>query len=333
MEEWGYLSSGETVRRVTLAGGGLTARVITRGAAVQDLRLESYDAPLVLGFDRLDHYERFSPYFGAIAGRFANRIANGRFSLDGVEYRLDQNDHGHCLHGGRRGFSELLWDIEDLGASHVVLRLDSADGDMGFPGALSARCRYALGGEGEFRVTLTAVTDAPTVCAMAHHSYFNLDDGGATPATGHEIMIAADSYLPVDDTLIPLGAPAPVEGTAFDFRRMKRIDAYDPGAFYDHNFCLAETGGAMREVARLHAPRSGVSMTVATTEPGLQWFTAPGMAIEPSGLDGRRYGHHAGMCLETQIWPDAPNRPGYPSAVLRPGETREQKTIYRFRRG
>lgn len=330
MEVWGSLASGEPVHRVALAGGGLTAQVVTRGAAIQSLFLDGHDAPLVLGFDRIEDYETHSPYFGATAGRFANRIAGARFTLDGAEYRLDANDHGHCLHGGSSGFSERLWTIEDHGQSHVVLRLDSTDGDMGFPGAVTARCRYELAGEGELRVTLTAETDAPTVCAMAHHSYFNLEDGGAGPVAGHEIAIGADRYLPVDETLIPLGAPIPVEGTRFDFRDMKRVDAYGAAADYDHNFCLNGAEGRVRQVAELHAPRSGVSMTVTTAEPGLQWFTAPSMQMTVPGLGGRIYGNHAGMCLETQKWPDAPNRPDYPSAVLRPGEIREQASVYRF---
>lgn len=331
MELWGHLASGEAVHRIAIGGGGLRAHVLTRGATIQDLYLEGHDAPLVLGFERLEHYEHNSPYFGATAGRFANRIAGARFSLDGRDHALDANDHGNCLHGGSRGFTERLWAVEDHGEAHVVLRLDSADGDMGFPGNLAARCRYELGGAGELRVTLTAETDAPTVCSMAHHSYFNLEDGGAGAATAHEIEIRADSYLPVDDLLIPLGEPVPVEGTRFDFRTMKRIDAYGPDAAYDHNFCL-EGAGAMRPVATLRSPRSGVSMTVTTGEPGLQWFTAPAMEIAVPGLGGRRYGHHSGMCLETQIWPDAPNRADYPSAVLRPGERREQRTVYRFSR-
>ena len=328
MEIWGHLASGEAVHRIALSGGGLRAHVVTRGATIQELFLHGHDAPLVLGFDRFEDYEAHSPYFGATAGRFANRIAGARFTLDGIEYRLDANDNGNCLHGGSLGFTERLWAVEDAGESHVVLRFDSADGDMGFPGNLVARCRYELGDDGALQVALTAETDAPTVCSMAHHSYFNLEDGGASPATGHEIEIGAQDYLPVDDTLIPLGAPQPVDDTRFDFTTPKRVDAYGPEAAYDHNFCL--DGEGMRKVAELRAPRSGVSMTVTTTEPGLQWFTAPGMEIAVPGLGGRRYGHHAGMCLETQIWPDAPNRAGYPSAVLRPGEKREQRTIYRF---
>ncbi|GAB4348332.1 MAG: galactose mutarotase [Oricola sp.] len=332
MEEWGQLASGEPVQRVTISGGGLTARIITRGAAVQDLRLEGHAAPLVLGFETIADYERHSPYFGAIAGRFANRIAGGHFILHGVGYQLDRNDHGHCLHGGRKGFSERLWTLEDFGESHAVMRLESEDGDMGFPGRLIARCRYELADRGEFRITLTAETDAPTVCSMAPHSYFNLEDGGTGPVTGHELMIAADRYLPVDATLIPLGPPQPVAGTKFDFREMKRINAYDTAAAYDHNFCLGGEG-RVREVAQLRAPRSGILMKVLTTEPGLQLFTAPDMAVAVPGLGGRRYGHHAGLCLETQVWPDAPNRPDFPSTVLNPGEVHAQRTIYWFSRG
>lgn len=333
MDDWGRLSTGETVHRVTIGGGGLTASVITRGAAIQDLRLDGHAAPLVLGFEAVEHYEHGSPFFGATAGRFANRIGDGCFTLDGKVWELDRNDGRNCLHGGSRGFSERLWTIAETGPDHVVLTLDSADGDMGFPGRVRATCRYDVGGQGDLTVTLSAETDAPTVCAMAHHSYFNLADGGASAATDHEIMIAAERYLPVDDRLIPAGPPAAVEGTIFDFRTMRRIDANDPAAAYDHNFCLAAAVQPLREVAMLRAPRSGVSMAILTTEPGLQWFTAPSMAIGPEGLGGRRYGHHAGMCLETQIWPDAPNRPDFPSAVLRPGERREQVTIYRFAKG
>jgi aldose 1-epimerase len=327
------MPSDDRIAQHELTGGGMTASVITRGAAIRDLRLEGHDAPLVLGFDDLDHYWTHSPYLGATAGRFANRIAGGMFTLYGTEFRLDRNDGDNCLHGGSNGFSERIWQVEDAGESHIVLRLESPDGEMGFPGDLTARCRYGLGGDGEFRVTLTATTDAPTVCSLAHHGYFNLQDGGSGPVTDHEVRIRAERYLPVDGSLIPTGDPAPVEGTKFDFRQMHRIDALDPGADYDHNFCLDDADSGMREVAEIRAPRSGVSMTIATTEPGLQFFTAPSMDIPVPGLGGRRYGHHAGMCLETQIWPDAPNHPGYPGAVLRPGDVRKQETVYRFRRG
>ena len=332
MELWGNLSSGEAVQRVALTGGGLTVNIITRGAAVQDLRLEGHPHPLVLGFDTLERYEHHSPYFGATVGRFANRIANGQFSLDGVDHQLDRNSGGHCLHGGAGGFSERLWSIEDLGEGHVVMMLESADGDMGFPGNLIARCRYEVGGNGDFGVTLSAQTDAPTVCSMAHHSYFNLENGGAGDILAHEIGIRAETYLPIDETVIPVGAPAPVAGTAFDFRKPRRIDHYSSDAFYDHNYCLDKESGEMRQVADVYAPRAGISLSISTTEPGLQFFTAPGMAMTVEGLEGRQYGHHAGMCLETQIWLDAPNHPDYPSAVLRPGETREQRTVYRFQR-
>ena len=328
VEVWGHLASGDPVHRIVLEGGGLRAQVITRGASVQALYLDGHDAPLTLGFDQLDYYETHSPYFGATAGRFANRIARARFTLDGTEYRLDANDNGQCLHGGSKGFSERLWTVEETGESHVVLRLDSADGDMAFPGNPTARCRFELAGEGEFRVTLTAQTDAPTICSMAHHSYFNLEEGGAGPVTDHQMVIHANAYLPVDTLLIPVSPPARLQGTKFDFREMRRIDAVDAKASYDHNFCLE--GEGMRSVAELRAPRSGVAMEVLTAEPGLQVFTAPAMEVSVPGLGGRHYGHHAGICMETQIWPDSPNQPDYPTAVLRPGERREQRTVYRF---
>ncbi|TCD15489.1 galactose mutarotase [Oricola cellulosilytica] len=326
------MASGMPVERIRIRAGGLTAHILTLGAIVQDLRLEGHEDPLVLGFETLENYARHSPYFGAIVGRFANRIANGRFKLDGQTHELSRNNGGHCLHGGVDGFSSRIWEIEDCGPSHVELALDSLDGDMGFPGALRARCRYELSAGGALGVALSAVTDAPTVCSMAHHSYFNLEDGGARAATDHEVMISADRYLPVDDALIPLGNPAPVEGTAFDFRTSKRLNARDPAASYDHNFCIGAAAGSERLVARLRAPRSGVAMEVITAEPGLQFFTSPELNIPVPGLGGRRYGHHAGVCLETQIWPDSPNRPEYPGAVLRPGDIREQRTVYRFSR-
>lgn len=330
MEKFGEMPGGDPVHRVTLRGGGMTARVLSFGAVLQDLRLDGHEAPLTLGFEQFEHYLRHSRFFGATAGQYANRIAHGRFSLDGEEYRLDRNNNGHCLHGGKNGFSERLWQIEEQGEAHAVLRLDSPHGAMGFPGNVTARCRYELAGEGEFRVTLSAVTDAPTVCAMAHHSYFNLEDGGAGDILSHSLQVEAEHYLPVDDTLVPPGCPARVSGSPFDFRQAKRIDSYAPQPFYDHNFCLADGRGAMRHAATVSAAKSGVRLDIETTEPGLQFYVSDDLDVPVPGLGGRRYGNYAGMCLETQIWPDAPNNPDFPSAVLRPGETLEQRTVYRF---
>lgn len=328
MEAWGRVPDGSAVHRVPLVGGGLRASVLTFGAVVQELWLDGHDAPLTLGFETLQHYLDHSRYFGAAVGRFANRIAGARFELGGESWHLDANNNGHCLHGGSNGFSQRIWEVEEHGGSHVLLRLDSPDGEMGFPGNVVARCRYELAGDGEFRVSLTAETDAPTVCAMAHHSYFNLDDGGAGDILGHKLQVGASRYLPVDDTLAPIASPAPVDWTHFDFREETRIDHFSARPFYDHNFCV--DGEGMRPVARVSGARSGVALTITTTEPGLQFYTADDLDVPVPGLGGRRYGNYAGMCLETQVWPDAPNHSSYPSAVLEPGETREQRTVYRF---
>lgn len=329
-EVFGTTPAGETVHRLALAGGGLTARIITYGAAVQDLRLDGHAPPLVLGFEQLDDYLLRSPYFGAIVGRYANRIGGARFALDGREFLVDANQLGkHLLHGGSAGADKRVWTIEDHGPDFAVLGLDFADGEMGFPGNLRARCTYRLAADA-LTVEITATTDAPTLANFSHHSYFNLDDGGASPILDHALLLVADAYLPVDGEAIPTGEIRPVTGTPFDFRSSRRIGT---DAEYDHNFCLAPARRAPVEVARLSGARSGVTMTVATGEPGLQFYAGLRTARDAPGLDGITYGEHAGLCLEAQVWPDAPNKPHFPQAVLRPGETLRQVTAYRFARG
>ena len=227
------------VRRAKIEGGALTAHVLSWGAVVQDLRLDGHAPPLVLGFERFEDYPRYSPYFGAIAGRCANRIANASFVLDGHKYLLDANFLGkHQLHGGSKGFGKRVWSFVDHGADFVTLEFVSEDGDMGCPGRLTARCTYRLKGERTLSVELTAETEAPTICNFAQHSYFNLDDGGATPVLDHQLEIAAESYLPVDDEMIPTGEVRPVEGTEFDFRSPRTIRCERDGeqVLYDHNF-------------------------------------------------------------------------------------------------
>ncbi|WP_421858413.1 aldose epimerase family protein [Oricola sp.] len=333
MAIFGQLKTGEAVERYEIGGGGLTASVITYGAAIRDLRLAGHEAPLVLGFETLDDYVRHSPFFGATVGRFANRIGGGHIVVDGHDYQLDRNDGANTLHGGKGGFSQRVWQVERVSDSHIEMVLESQDGDMGFPGRLVARCRYELGEDGSLEVTLTAECDAPTVCSLAHHSYFNLCDGGAGPVTAHEVRIDADTYLPVDSGLLPTGAPRPVADTRFDFRQMRRINSHDTRADYDLNYCTGTARMPIREVARVSARETGTEMTVETTEPGLQFFTAAALDVPVPGLGGRRYGHHAGFCLETQLWPDAPNQPSFPNALLRPGGKSVQRTIYRFAKG
>jgi aldose 1-epimerase len=334
-ETFGETSDGEVVRRVRITGGDLTAHVTNWGAVVQDLRLAGHAPPLVLGFARFEDYPRHSQYFGAIAGRCANRIASARFVLDGRICEVDPNFLGrHHLHGGAKGFGKRVWTFVDHAADSVTLELVSEDGDMGYPGRLAARCTYRLTGENTLAVELDAETDAPTLCNLAQHSYFNLDDGGATSILGHEIEIDAKTYLPVDDELIPTGEVRPVAGTDFDFRAMRAIGLERGGeqVVYDHNFCLSEERVDLRRIVRVAGARSGIRLEVRSTEAGVQFYAGQKVSVPVPGLDGIAYGAWSGLCLEPQVWPDAANHRDFPSAVLRPGERYRQQTEYRFER-
>lgn len=325
MSHFGNMPDGTLVDRVTISGGGLTANILTYGTIVQDLRLEGHAAPLVLGFGEFDPYLTHSPYFGATAGRCANRIRDGHLELDGVAHQLDCNFLGkHCLHGGTVSMGKRVWVLENHTADSVVMSITLSDGEMGFPGNLTARVRYALLPDGVFDVQMTAETDAPTLCNLAHHSYFNL---GEETIAGHLLQVAADHYLPVDDELIPTGEVAPVDGTAFDFRASAPVSQAAP---LDHNFCLSRARQSLRQVARLSSQTSGVSMICMTTEPGLQVYDGSKINIAPAGLEGRRMHAYAGLAMEPQVWPDANHHADFPQAELRPGEVYRQQTQYIF---
>ncbi len=328
--------NGDDVKRFTISGGGLTANIISFGAAVQDLRLAGHDAPLVLGFDRFEDYPASSPYFGAIAGRYANRIRDGRFTIDGNRYQGPRNYLGkHTLHGGDEGFFGAVWDVAQQGADFVALKLHNPAGSMGFPGNIDVTCTYRTKVTGTLAIELTATSDAPTLCNLAHHSYFNLDDGGSGDILDHRLMLAAAAYLPVDDELIPTGVVMPVDGTPFDFRQARPIRMASEGEQvpYDHNFCLSAQRGPLRQAVWAQGASSGVEMEVWTTEPGVQFYAGQNVARTIPGLGGRDYRAYAGFCMEPQIWPDSPNRPYFPQALLRPGEVYRQVTEYRFRLG
>ena len=332
-EIFGRLASGEAVERVTISGGGLTAHVLTWGAVIQDLRLEGHDAPLVLGFEDLASYLEHSPYFGATPGRCANRIGAGRFSIDGTDYQLECNERGVThLHGGSDGIGRQNWHIREKGADFVTLTLIDPAGRAGYSGNCTITCTYRLPGDGTLSVVYEAETDAPTPVNLCQHSYFILD--GGADALGHEIRLAAEHYLPVDENLIPTGEVRPVAGTPFDLRDWtplrRQVDA--GGVAFDHNFCLSPERQAKRSVGAVRSPAAGVSREVLTSEPGVQLYTGGYVDSPAPGLDGRRYGPFAGFCLETQIWPDAVNHAGFPKAVLRPGETLRQETDYVFRK-
>lgn len=331
IEAFGQAASGETVYRITLSGGGLTARIMTWGATLQDLRLEGHAYPLTLGFPDFASYPLYSPYFGQTPGRHANRIAAGRFSLDGVSYQLECNERGvNHLHGGSAGMGKRLWELTSHGADFAVFSIVDPDGQSGYPGTMKTEARYELRPGGCMAITYTSVTDRPTLANIAHHSYFNLD--GSEDILDHELMIAADHYLPVDDDQIPTGEIAPVQGSDFDFRQMRPIRCEGPGGqvAYDHNFCLAPERGPVRTVALARSMRSGLAMELRSGEAGVQFYT--GFKIKPSvaGLGGKPYGGCAGFCLETQSWPDSPNHPHFAQAVLRPGDKLVQHTEHVF---
>nr|WP_321443686.1 aldose epimerase family protein [uncultured Cohaesibacter sp.] len=331
-EIFGAMPDGRPVERVRLSGGGLTASVLTFGAVVQDLRLNGHDKPLVLGFEAFEPYLTKSPYFGAMAGRYANRICDGRFVLDGVTHQVDQNFLGkHCLHGGVDGISQRLWNIEALDADAVTLVCTLEDGHMGYPGAMDIRLRYALQEGGCLDIQIEASADKATLCNLAHHSYFNLD--GSPTIDDHVLQVSAEHYLPVDDEAIPTGEIAPVEGTWMDFRNAKRLGDALAEHSIDHNFCLSEARQSLRPIACLQSPASRVKMTVLSTEPGVQAYDGSYIDAGMIGLDGCEMGPRAGFCLEPQVWPDAPNHPDFPQAVLRPGETYRQQTQYVFSKG
>ncbi|MET8664523.1 aldose epimerase family protein [Streptomyces tendae] len=318
-ELFGTLSDGTPVHRWTLERAGVRVRVLSYGGIVQSVEVPDRDghpADVVLGFADLDGYVAHpEPYFGALVGRYANRIAGGRFPLDGRTYALAPNEGPNTLHGGSRGFDKRVWDVSAV-EEGVRLSRVSPHGEEGFPGRLEMSVTYTLDGSGALRIVYEAVTDAPTVLNPTNHSYFNLSGSGH--AGGHELRLAASRITPVDAGLIPTGGLDDVTDTRFDFRRARKV-----GSGYDHNFVLDKgVTGTAEEVAELYDPASGRVLTVATTEPGLQLYTADHL--------GEPFAPGDGIALETQHFPDSPNRPGFPSTVLRPGEVFRSETVYGF---
>lgn len=318
------LPDGREVQRLTLRGGGLSATVLTLGAIVQDLRLDGIDHPLVLGAPDAASYLGPTRYFGAIVGRLANRIGNARFTLDGRDYRTDANFRDrHTLHGGSDGVDVHVWRIEARTPSSVTLSLSLPDGHMGFPGTIALTTRIALE-DGALSFVLGATTDAPTPCSLTHHGYFNLDGSG--DVRNHSVHIDADHMLPTTDDLIPTGEIAPVAGTRFDFRAPRPLGP-EP---CDRCFCLSDGPRPLRPVAWITG-ESGLALRVETTACGLQFYNGAYLRDVP-GLDGRIYGPQAGLALEAQAWPDAPNQPNFPDTILRPGEAWSETTRYVFTR-
>jgi aldose 1-epimerase len=319
---------------------GMQANIISYGGIITKLQVPDKNGKLgdvVLGFDRLEDYLKGHPYFGAICGRVANRIARAKFTLDGKEYTLAKNNGPNALHGGKKGFDKVVWKAEPhSAANHVdlVLSYVSPDGEEGYPGNLSVTVTYRLTADNELRVDYQATTDKPTPVNLTQHSYFNLAGPPSGDILGHEVMIAADQYTPVDDTLIPTGEIKPVKGTPLDFTQPTAIGARiaqlkgDPGG-YDHNYVL-RGGKGLRLAAVVTEPKTGRLMEMHTAEPGVQFYTGNFLDGTLKGRDGVVYRKHHGFCLEAQHFPDSVNQPNFPSVILRPGQTYKQTTIYRF---
>jgi aldose 1-epimerase len=341
---FGTLPDGRPVRGFTLRNGSVELNAIEYGAIITSLRSPDHrgqSGDVVLGFDTLDGYLEESPYFGAVVGRFANRIAGGRFTLDGTTCQLECNDGTNHLHGGVRGFDKLLWrgapTIDDampgVTFSHV-----SAHGEEGYPGELTTWVTYLLSADGALHVRYRAVTDRATIINLSQHSYFNL---GASQGDilGHVLELNASRFTPVDEGLIPTGELRSVDRTPFDFRVPASIGAriavddrqLEVGGGYDHNFVLDRPNDrSLVLAARVREPTTRRTLELHTTQPGLQFYSGNFLDGHVSGKGGRRYEHRSGFCLETQHFPDSPNQPSFPSTVLRPGETYTEESVYAF---
>jgi aldose 1-epimerase len=341
-EPYGITEDGRPVVAYTLANAtGMRVRILTLGGIIARLEVpdrKGTPANIVLGSDSVDGYLHRSPHFGAIAGRYANRIAQGRFAIDGTEYRLDVNAQPNTLHGGRHGFDKVVWQAEVLEGEALILRYLSPDGDEGFPGNLAVEVTYHLGSN-DLRIDYAATTDKPTVVNLTNHSYFNLAGEGSGDVLDHVVSIAADHFTPTDATQIPTGEIRSVVETPFDFMQPRaigeRIRMSDEQLLlargYDHNWVLrARAGDGPRQAARAVDPRSGRILDVLTDTPGLQFYTGNNLNGALVGPSGRAYRQSDGFCFETQQFPDAPNQPGFPSAILRPGEAYRSCTIFRF---
>ncbi len=341
MQVFGTLPTGEEVPIYTLRNAnGVEARITSYGATLVSLRVPDRDgnlADVIFGFDSLEGYLGDPPYFGAIVGRYGNRIALGKFTLDGQEYTLATNNGANSLHGGNRGFDKVLWNGEMEG-DRLILTYTSPDGEEGYPGTLTATVTYSLTEDNALQIDYEATTDKPTVVNLTNHAYFNLRDAGASPILDHQMMINADAFTPVDEGLIPTGEIRPVDGTPFDFREPTaigaRIDADNEqirfGGGYDHNFVLNRTSEGLALAARVYNSTTGREMEVLTTEPGVQFYTGNFLDGTITGKGGVTYQRRSGFCLETQHFPDSPNKPEFPTTVLRPGETYRTTTLYRF---
>lgn len=341
---FGKTASGEALSLYTLTNAhGVTVSITNYGGIVTALSVPDRTgklADVVLGFNTPDGYLKGSPYFGALIGRYGNRIAKGHFSLNGKTYTLAVNNAPNHLHGGLKGFDKVAWTAEPVNGKEPGLKLTyvSKDGEEGYPGTLTTTVLYTLTDANELRIEYSATTDKDTVVNLTSHSYFNLAGEGEGDVLSHELSIDADRFTPTDAGSIPTGELKSVEGTPFDFRKPTtigaRIDAADEqiklGNGYDHNFVLNGQAGTLRKAARVHEPKTGRVMEVLTTEPGIQFYTGNFLDGTLTGKAGKVYKRRNAFCLETQHYPDAPNQPSFPTTLLKPGQTYHTVTVYKF---
>jgi len=338
--QWGKTADGKAVEIFTISDHDLTVRITTFGARVVSIGAPDRNgkmADVVLGYDNVGQYEKDkSTYFGSIVGRYGNRIAKGAFSIDGKTFHIPLNNNGNALHGGPAGFSTRVWTGAEI-PDGVEMTLVSPDGDMGFPGALTVHVRYTVV-EHSLRVSYSATTTKPTVTNLTNHSYFNLAGDGKGSILDEVLTIPADRYTPVDATQIPTGELAPVAGTPFDFRKPTAIGArindtneqLKIGGGYDHNWVLNDAGDSLHLAAKVYDPSSGRTLTVSTTQPGLQFYSGNFLNGTQHGKYGVTYEKNAALCLETQHFPDSPNHPKFASTLLKPGQTLHSETVFTF---
>jgi aldose 1-epimerase len=342
---FGATADGRPLNLVTLRNqSGIEIRISTYGGIILSLSTPDRTGTaddIVLGFDTITPYFDKSPYFGCLIGRYCNRIAKGKFTLDGKTYTLATNNAPNHLHGGKKGWDKVVWTSEPFQNAEGVgtkLSYTSQDGEEGYPGTVKADVTYTLNEKNELTVDYHATTDKPTIINLTQHSYFNLAGAKAADILGHELMLNADQYTPVDATLIPTGELAKVDGTPFDFRTSTKIGArindaneqLKRGLGYDHNWVVKRQGTALALAARVVEPVTGRTMEITTTEPGIQFYSGNFLDGTITGKGGRVYAHRSGFCLETQHYPDSPNHPTFPSTTLRPGEEYRSRTVFTF---
>ena len=342
-QSFGKMPDGTAVDIYSLKSGAIEARIITYGGIVQSLKVPDKDgksADVVLGFDWIDGYaggpKPNPPFFGAIIGRYGNRIAGGKFTLDGKAYEIPKIEPTNALHGGVKGFDKVVWKGKEI-PHGVELTYVSPDGDQGFPGKLTTVVRYTLEGK-ELKIDYSATSDKDTVVNLTNHSYFNLAGQGNGDILKHEVKINASRYTPVNDNLIPTGELASVEGTPFDFRKPTAVggridsdnDQLKKGHGYDHNWVLDSEGKKLAEAAEVYEPSTGRVLQVLTDQPGVQFYTGNFLDGSITGKDGKVYGHRFGLCLETQHFPDSPNQPKFSSTELKAGHRYHTVTVFKF---